>query len=368
MNAKKILVVLISLSLALGLVACDFSKLPGMSTADATVVDKDSDEDEDEDKASDEDEDEDEDKASDEDEDEDEDKASDEDEDEDEDKASDEDEDKASDEDEDEDENKASDEDEDEDEDKASDEDEDEDEDKASDEDEDEDEDKASDEDEDEDEDKASDEDEDEDKDETKKTDASKETEDAKPSETKKAGDSKVSDDWTNLEFEFDGSVYKIPFAYNDLETNGWSFDFSDYGYENGYELEPNEYILATISLENVAKYGEDCEVDVTIGIINNSDETLDAKECDVYSFECDTYWELDEGRPLPPLTLPGGLTWGATIDEITAVYGEPDDTYRSDSDTLKYTKYTYTTDDGQTMDLTIYDEEGLTQFEMRVY
>ncbi len=145
------------------------------------------------------------------------------------------------------------------------------------------------------------------------------------------------------------------------MEANGWSFDLADYGYENGYILNPDQYVFCTVNLTNEAKYGEDNDLDVSIGLINNTDKPLDITECDIYAFECDIYWELDEGRPLPTITLPGGFSWGATLDEIIAKYGEPNDTYIPDSDTLKYTTITYETEEGQTLELTIYDKEGLT-------
>ena len=67
--------------------------------------------------------------------------------------------------------------------------------------------------------------------------------------------------------------------------------------------------------------------------------------------------------------SLPGGIKYGSTIEEIESVYGKPveeDDIYRSES--LKYTEYEYVYDFDIYLTLTIYDDGGLKDFSYKTY
>lgn len=162
--------------------------------------------------------------------------------------------------------------------------------------------------------------------------------------------------DWSSMTFTLDGTEYTIPFNYDGLESE-WTFDLADYGYEDGYVLNPNEYIYATVDLEH-AVY--DCRF--YIGLENNTNEILDIKDCDVWSVSIDTDW----ADSYPDIELPGGITWGSSLAEVEAAYGIPEDTYRAED--LGYTVYNYNMDYTYYMSLTIYDEEGVTSFDYKVY
>lgn len=164
------------------------------------------------------------------------------------------------------------------------------------------------------------------------------------------------STDWQSMTFSLDGKSYTIPFAYSDIKPD-WSFDMADYGYEDGYILNPSEYVYSTISLENDAY---DC--DFNIGIINNTSSAIDITEGDVWAASIDISW----GESYPDLVLPGNLTWGSTLEEVEAAFGVPEDTYYSES--LGYWEYTYQIDYTYYFDLTIYDDKGITAFGYKQY
>lgn len=50
-----------------------------------------------------------------------------------------------------------------------------------------------------------------------------------------------ISDDWKDCEFIFNNKAYKLYFPYSDLKNDGWSFDLADYGYANGYVMNPGD-------------------------------------------------------------------------------------------------------------------------------
>ncbi len=164
------------------------------------------------------------------------------------------------------------------------------------------------------------------------------------------------STEWTSMTFALDGKTYAIPFSYEDIKSD-WSFDLADYGYEDGYILNPNEYVYSTIELENDAY---DCTF--YIGLENNDTSAKDITECDIWAASIDITW----ADSYPTLELPGGLTWGSSLEEVEALYGIPESTYRSES--LGYWSYDYAVDNTYMLSLTIYDENGITEFRYKLY
>lgn len=56
---------------------------------------------------------------------------------------------------------------------------------------------------------------------------------------------------WEDMSFFFDGHEYSLPFAYSEIEANGWTFDLADYGYEDGYVMNAGDQTYEMIELEN---------------------------------------------------------------------------------------------------------------------
>lgn len=164
------------------------------------------------------------------------------------------------------------------------------------------------------------------------------------------------STEWTSMTFVLDGKTYAIPFSYEDIKSD-WSFDLADYGYEDGYILNSKEYVYCTIDLENDAY---DCSF--YIGLENNDKTAKDITECDIWAVSIDMKW----ADTYPTLELPGGLTWGSSLEEVEALYGIPEYTYRSED--LGYWSYEYDVDSTYKLSLTIFDENGITEFSYKLY
>ncbi len=171
-----------------------------------------------------------------------------------------------------------------------------------------------------------------------------------------------VSADWRDFQFSFDGQLYTMPVDYKTVADAGWTFDITDYGYEDGYILNSGDRTTSTIDLEN-DKYED---VDVSIGMTNTGDKACDITEGQLWAFDCDISF-TDDDEPKPEIELPGGLTWGSTIEDVIAAYGEPEDEpYYSES--LGYYSYEYETENLSTFSLIVYEDKGLTEFDFRVY
>lgn len=170
-----------------------------------------------------------------------------------------------------------------------------------------------------------------------------------------------MSGEWTDMKFELAGKTYQMPFAYKELEAEGWTFDLADYGYEDGYAMESGDKVYATIDLTNPA-YDED--LSIRVGFKNYSDSVLDIKECDIWSLEMDTCYGHNQLPSYPSMTIGNGLTIGSGKSDVEALCGPCDDIYESSSG---YVKYTYNVDD-YTLKVTVYEGMGTTCFELSTY
>ena len=74
--------------------------------------------------------------------------------------------------------------------------------------------------------------------------------------------------------------------------------------------------------------------------ILNASDEDMKYTDCPITQVAQSKRMVVDKG--MPAITFPGGLKAGepATLEDLTALFGEPTDTYEYLSD--GYEKYTY--------------------------
>ena len=168
-----------------------------------------------------------------------------------------------------------------------------------------------------------------------------------------------LSDDLFSGEFSFNGKKMTIPFDYSEISSE-YTFDLADYGKEEGYSLKPGEYVLSTVSLENP---NIDSGFSFYVGFKNLGTEDTDIKKTSVYSINMDSKW--CDSDNYPKVVLPKGITWGSTLDDIKAAYGEPT-TEPYYSDTLKYWEYQYSSSDkSYQITLTIYEEFGLTGIDL---
>lgn len=166
-----------------------------------------------------------------------------------------------------------------------------------------------------------------------------------------------VSDDWKDCEFIFDNQVYKLDFDYSAIKNNGWSFNLADYGYSDGYVMNKGDKISSTIDLEN-----PNFDSDVRVGFTNTSDESKDILDCQIWSVVVDNAFAK---KPVT-FSFAKGIHNGSTLQEVIDAYGEPTDSYRSDS--LGYWNYTYQDGYNKYLKLTIYDDRGITGFSYQMF
>ena len=167
-----------------------------------------------------------------------------------------------------------------------------------------------------------------------------------------------IPGDWKSLSFGIDGQIYKLKNFYSDFSQNGWTMDTS--GFESD-TLDSMYKTFSTIRLSH-SKYSD---AEVKIGLINTTSEKKPFNECQYWAITVDNSWS---DTPVE-FSLPGGIKYGSTIEEIESVYGKPveeDDIYRSES--LKYTEYEYVYDFDIYLTLTIYDDGGLKDFSYKTY
>lgn len=171
-----------------------------------------------------------------------------------------------------------------------------------------------------------------------------------------------LSGDWKDMQFTFDGKNYQMPFSYKDLEAAGWTFNLADYGYENGYIMNPNDKTYGTIELTNPA-YDENLTLNV--GFINTGDSAQDILDCDIWSFEYNTCRGFDQLENFPSMTIGNGITIGSTKSEVEAACGPCEEIYEATEH--GYVNYSYSIEN-YTLKLTIYDDKGVTAIELSQY
>lgn len=171
-----------------------------------------------------------------------------------------------------------------------------------------------------------------------------------------------ISSKWTELEFILGDKKFKLPFSYKDLEATGWSFNLADYGYENGYTLNPRDKTYSTINLKN-SKYNE--KISMKIGFINNDTKAKDIMDCEIWSFSCESTYGFKKLDNVPLIEVTGGITWGTSKADVEKTLGKPKDVYEAKDH--GYVVYTYNVDSNY-LKLTIYDEFGVTSMDLSKY
>lgn len=157
---------------------------------------------------------------------------------------------------------------------------------------------------------------------------------------------SDLSSDWKDMQIQIDGHVLTLPCDYSEIEALGYSVDWSQFEEEDCI-LEPNYYTMLTVDAQN-----SDGKV-LGIGFINTTTEAKKMNECQVRKIEA----EWSRTGETPDVVLPGGITWGTSIEEVESIYGtlEAENIYESDGG---YKIYTYKTKVFRAIDLEIYTED----------
>lgn len=126
---------------------------------------------------------------------------------------------------------------------------------------------------------------------------------------------------------------------------------------EAGFEYDLNDdgkYSFCTL------KYAEDDMIDLYLSTADFSDTTIaEMEEKGFYGYQISTYG----AEKLPNMTW-GGLTFGASCEDVLGVYGEP--SYKYDSD--DFHSFSYDISENVELVFDIYDEDGITSVELNVY
>ena len=152
---------------------------------------------------------------------------------------------------------------------------------------------------------------------------------------------SELSDDIYSFQIKINSDIYSFPMSFDDLISMGWEYIDDD-----SAELAPNNY-----SPTERFKLG-DLEAYVTM--INLGINTEPISDCTVAGISIDSFQMADVTDVA--IELPGGIQYGvSTLDDITAAYGTPSDTYEGDL----YTKVSYEKDYYQDVELYVDSETG---------
>lgn len=160
---------------------------------------------------------------------------------------------------------------------------------------------------------------------------------------------SSLSDDLYSFQIQINSDVYSFPMSYDEFLALGWT-----YKDDETTEFQPNSY-----SPSERFQLG-DLELYATI--VNLGINTVPITQCTVAGISVDSFQMKDITDVT--IELPGGIQYGvSTLDDITAAYGTPSDTYEGSM----YTKVSYEKDYYQDVDLYLDSETGLlNEIEMR--
>ncbi len=158
---------------------------------------------------------------------------------------------------------------------------------------------------------------------------------------------------WDSLMVYFDGQIMSLPFDY-ELISNRWIILDERL---DGYVLNRGDFRSVALELFGSKETGMNVSIAnlYTDGII------------DIKSGECVrlAYNQYSDGVDLSDFVLPGGVTYGMTVDEVIAVYGEPDKQY--DPSESGYFSITYGDYQSVNLKLNFTLEKGLYGFEYDV-
>ncbi len=173
----------------------------------------------------------------------------------------------------------------------------------------------------------------------------------------------KLSISWTDMELIFGGINYTLPCSYQELAESGWTIDLADYGYEDGYTMEPGEMTYGTMDLEN-PQYSD--KIRVQVGFYNDSDMEKDILECNIWSLTVDISRVVEEGETHPEFALSNGIMMGSSRDDVEAVCGPCEDV-REVSE-YNYVTYSYQVNYTYYLKMDIHEKYGVTFISLKTY
>ncbi len=161
------------------------------------------------------------------------------------------------------------------------------------------------------------------------------------------AGQSGLSEKWSDFQIQIDDQVYQFPMTYQDFVSYGWTSEDSEFP-----TLEPSQYDLLYFTKDDVRCMAY---------VINLAKNNMAADQCLVGGISIDSFdWDVSAGN----VVLPGGIVRGeASAAAIEEAYGTPSDVYEGDL----YKKLTYETDSYCRLEMSVDNETGvLSDIEVR--
>lgn len=142
--------------------------------------------------------------------------------------------------------------------------------------------------------------------------------------------------------FNFDGVTYKMPVSGSQLQL-------------------PDGWVDGTSSGRSDRIYNKNGFDGCHIEEVHRGGDTLNGVYVHVVN-------DLQDGKPVPALSMAGGISWGATKEQIKAAFGEPvrESAYNQYNTTT--TALFYSSDEGDTMVLYVPENCGLALIELYRY
>ncbi|MCR5167580.1 MAG: hypothetical protein K6C13_10265 [Oscillospiraceae bacterium] len=142
--------------------------------------------------------------------------------------------------------------------------------------------------------------------------------------------------------FNFDGVTYKMPITGSELQL-------------------PDGWVDATSSGRSDRIYDKSGFAGCHIEEIHRGGDTLNGVYVHVVN-------DLQDGKPVPALSMAGGISWGSDKDEIKAAFGEPVRESSFNQYGTTTTALFYSSDEGDTMILYVPENCGLALIELYRY
>ena len=142
--------------------------------------------------------------------------------------------------------------------------------------------------------------------------------------------------------FNFDGVTYKMPITGSELQL-------------------PDGWVDATSSGRSDRIYDKSGFAGCHIEEIHRGGDTLNGVYVHVVN-------DLQDGKPVPALSMAGGISWGSDKEEIKAAFGEPVRESSFNQYGTTTTALFYSSDEGDTMILYVPENCGLALIELYRY
>lgn len=157
---------------------------------------------------------------------------------------------------------------------------------------------------------------------------------------------------WDVAAFQLFSTTYSVPFSYARISSD-WTFDLTDYGYDETFMLQPGERTTATVEL-----YNPDVIYPMIVGFYNPYDVPITIEESQVWSVSFDFSSFLHDSDKdsandntddsaqgtLPESTevpmLPSNITYLTDIVDVIIAYDTPSTPFSYNPETLTYDLY----------------------------